>query len=64
MEVIKSVEKAFLRLFFATNELNIINQKNIHFSMVITKLMRLFIPDSTNKIVSELFRAKVPGCFS
>jgi hypothetical protein len=49
MELIKSMKKSFLSLSFTADEVDVINQQNIHTSIFIAEFLGPFLPNSGDK---------------
>ena len=48
------MKKLFLRFLFSSKKLNVINDKDVIFPIVLFKALHIFVLDSINKLVSEL----------
>ncbi len=63
MKGFKGMEKFGLSSFFPSDELNIIDQQDVHFSIFISEFVHLFITDRIDHFIGELFRSDVTEFF-
>ena len=59
MEGIKSMEKAFHSLFFATDKVDIVNQQHTNISIFIVEFISCSLPDRLDELIGELFRTNI-----
>jgi len=59
MKLVKGVEEAFLRLFFAGDELDIVNQKNVSVTITISELVRRSFFQAAYKLVGKALSSGV-----
>ena len=53
------MEELFLRGFFVTEELNIINQQQVNISVLLTKLFLLFCLDGINEVIGKILAGDI-----
>src|SRR6056300_93640 len=59
MQSIERVEKSFLGGVFSLKELNVVNQKDVDFSISSLEFRSPVVGDGVNKVVSELLRRDI-----
>ena len=58
---VEGVEELLLRLFLAADELDVVDDQNIHIPVFFLNILHALVPDRPYDVAGELFRGDVPG---